>query len=218
MDDWGVSEGLDPMSDTDSISKEDLLEEITRLEQKLGRIPSAAVMVGRGRYNHTDYIDEFGGWEQALEAAGFDSERLRTERYTAITDEAFLEKMSRLRNGDRESQYQALLLLELRRLAIDLGRTPTATEMNSFGEYSREPYRSRWSWSEAVRKAGLEPNQGGGVRVSSEDLIAELLRLKDQLGRRPTLQDLQERGRYSHTPYYREFGSWVNACDAAFDE
>lgn len=204
------------MSESEFFDRKSLLSEIQRLERELGRIPSKATLVSHGRFDLPDYIDEFGDWDTAIEAAGFDSDDLRLERYQVVTDKEFLEKMAKLRQGDREDQFRASLLLELRRLAEELGCTPTAEEMNSLGEYSRQAYRTRWGWSEAVEKAGLTPNHGGqGATINQEDLKDEIRRLKDSLGCRPTLSDLRERGKYSHTPYYREFGSWTKACQAA---
>ena len=206
------------MNEVDFLTREALISEAQRLAQELGRVPSKASVVGHGQYELTDFLDEFGNWETVLEEAGFDPEELRQERYRVITDEDFLKEMAELRQGDREDQFRASLLLELKRLAEELGRTPTAEDMNSLGEYSRQAYRTRWGWSEAVEKAGLTPNHGGqGATISQEDLKEEIRRLKETLGRRPTLSDLRERGVYSHTPYYREFGSWTKACEAALD-
>ena len=204
------------MNESVPVSRESLIFEIQRLKRELDRIPSKATVAGRGRYELIHFLDEFGDWETALEEAGFDPEDLGRERYRVITNGDFIEWIAELRQGDREDQFRASLLLELRRLAEELGCTPTAEEMNSLGEYSRQAYRTRWGWSEAVEKAGLTPNHGGqGATINQEDLKDEIRRLKDSLGRRPTLSDLRERGKYSHTPYYREFGSWTKACQAA---
>lgn len=204
------------MSEEEVISRETLLLEIQRLERELGRIPSKATVVGQGQYELTQFIDEFGDWKSAIKEAGFEPDNLKREQYQIITDGDFLQEMADFRQGDREDQFRASLLLELRRLAEELDRTPTAQEMNSLGDYSRQAYRTRWGWSEAVKKAGLVPNHGGqGSTLDREELKKEIRRLRDDLGRRPTLNDLRERGNYSHTPFYREFDSWTKACQAA---
>jgi len=196
-----------------------LQSELQRLESELDRVPTRAAMAGHGELDPVQFIDEYGSWEAALEDAGFSVERLEAERYYGITDEDFRLKVDKLVEGDNEDQFRAELLLELRRLAIDLGKTPSASDLSSYGNYSRRPYRNRWdSWSDAIRAAGLKPNSGGqGNAVTRAELKAELRRLANQLERRPTQRDLRERGRYSRTPYYREFGTWAKACEAALD-
>ena len=197
-----------------------LRSELQRLENELDRVPTRAAMAGHGKRDPIQFTDEYGSWETALEDAGFSVERLEVERYHGITDEAFRLKIDELLEGDTEDQFRAELLLELRRLAVDLGKTPSASDLSSYGTYSRRPYRDRWdSWSDAIRAAGLEPNTGGqGNAVTRSELKEEIRRLADELDRRPTQRDLRERGRFSRTPYYREFGTWAKACKAALDE
>lgn len=53
---------------------------------------------------------------------------------------------------------------------------------------------------------------------ASEDrntLIDALQSLADDLGRPPTRNEMNNSGRFSATPYYREFGSWPAALKAA---
>ena len=197
-----------------------LRSELQRLERELGRVPTRAAMVGKGEHDPAQFIDEYGSWEAALEDAGFSAERLEAERYHGITDEAFRLQIDELFDGDSEDQFRAELLLELRRLAVDLGKSPSVSELSSYGQYSRSPYRDRWdSWSDAIRAAGLEPNTGGqGNAVGRSELKDEIRRLAEELDRQPTQRDLRERGRFSRTPYYREFGTWAKACKAALDQ
>ena len=51
--------------------------------------------------------------------------------------------------------------------------------------------------------------------VSADDLIAALQALATTLGRPPTRAEMEAQGAYSATPYYRQFGSWPAALDAA---
>ncbi|KTG30355.1 homing endonuclease associated repeat-containing protein [Haloferax profundi] len=208
-------------SETASNRLRDVLRtELQRLEDKLQRIPTRASMAGQGQLDPSAYVDEYGSWESALEDAGFSADRLDAERYHGITDETFRMKIDELLDGDSESKIRAELLLELRRLAVDLDKTPSVGDLSTYGKFSRNSYRSRWDgWSDAVQAAGLEPNTGGqGNAVTREELKREIRRLADELGCQPTQRDLRERGVYSRTPYYREFGTWTNACNAALDD
>jgi hypothetical protein len=197
-----------------------LRAELQRLEDQLGRVPTRAAMVGHGRLDPSTYLAEYGSWAAALEDAGLSADRLDAERYRGVTDEAFRVKVDALLEGDSDDKIRAGLLLELRRLAVDLDKTPSVGDLDSYGTFSRNPYRSRWdSWTSAIRAAEIEPNAGGrGNAVTREALLDEIRRLAEELGRRPTQADLRERGAYSRTPYYREFGSWVEACSAALDD
>ncbi|WP_394327588.1 homing endonuclease associated repeat-containing protein [Halogranum rubrum] len=67
------------------------------------------------------------------------------------------------------------------------------------------------SWTEA---AGLETNFGGqGRKVTAEQFRAELRRLADELGRRPTAKEMNKQGNYSVPTYIRVFSSWTAACE-----
>lgn len=52
-------------------------------------------------------------------------------------------------------------------------------------------------------------------RISDGALLGALRELAAKLGRTPTIPDMIEQGRYSHTLYYRYFGSYREACRLA---
>lgn len=51
--------------------------------------------------------------------------------------------------------------------------------------------------------------------IAKADLIKALQDLASSLGRTPTKQEMESNGAYSTTPYYRVFGSWTAAVEAA---
>ncbi|WP_436932455.1 homing endonuclease associated repeat-containing protein [Halosimplex halobium] len=115
--------------------REDMLDEIQRLAEEVGETPTSTDMNIRGEYWASQYQDEFGGWNDALREAGFEPNQPRK----IPTDD---------------------LLNEIRRLAKELNRTPTKEQLNDRGKYYGQSYLKRFgSWNEAVRQAGLEPNQ-----------------------------------------------------------
>ena len=93
------------------------------------------------------------------------------------------------------------------------------------------------SWNEAIVAAGLIPLPQGGMpkeeerrlervsspptagyasgRIPDEDLLAELLRLSRELGRRPSGNQIAAKGRYHPTVYQRRWGSVAAAYKAA---
>jgi hypothetical protein len=89
--------------------------------------------------------------------------------------------------------------------------------MEEEGEYGARTYiRHFGSWNEAVKAAGFEPNRNP-QEVTKADLLAELHRLADDLGERPTSTDIVEQGTYALATYQRHFGSWSAAVEAAFE-
>lgn len=194
-----------------------LLEELESLGERLGRTPTQAAMDGQGAYDPIVYIERFGSWEVAVERAGFDPEDLNRHRYASITDESLAKKLRQLVNNSetKDGRFRADLLAELRRLANDLGETPTIAQMEQYGEYSSSPYIKHFgSWNEAVAEAGLEPNPGYHP-ISDAKLLDELDRLADELGKAPTVTAMQQYGKFSAKVYIDRFGSWGTACELA---
>jgi len=118
-------------------TREDLLDELQRLADELGRTPTKAQMHEHGEYSRSPYEDRFGSWNGALRAAGLD-----------------VNKPSRTDLG-RET-----LLDELRRLATELGHVPTQRDMDTQGQYSRRPYLTEFGeWNAALEAADMDLNK-----------------------------------------------------------
>lgn len=116
-------------------TREDLLDELQQLAQELDTTPTATDMNELGEYWSSKYQEEFGGWNDAIREAGLEPNQPRK----IPTDD---------------------LLAEISRLARELNKTPTKKQMNDLGEHYGRTYQKRFgNWSEAVRQAGLEPNQ-----------------------------------------------------------
>ena len=95
-----------------------------------------------------------------------------------------------------------------------LGRAPTRTEMDNDGPYHSSTYVKKiGSWGEALARVGYEPVHEVGL--SKSDLIEELDRLGEELGRPPRVEDMQTDGKYSETPYAARFENWNAALEEA---
>lgn len=104
------------------------------------------------------------------------------------------------------------LIEELHRLDDEVEGSPTRRKMDQEGEYSHRPYVDRFgSWNEALSEAGLTRN----TDRKRETLIEELQRLADEVGRTPSVQDMEEHGEFSPPAYTSRFGSWNGAKEAA---
>lgn len=166
-------------------SREALLGGLQSLAARLGKTPTVVDMHEEGQYDPEQYLEAFGGWEEALEAAGLDPDEMGTKRIP-----------------DRE------LLAELQRLYTELGEPPTQRDMTERGEYSNRTYQLRFgSWSAALQEAMLDTNDG----ISEHELLREIERLADELGRAPKAAEMDEHGKYAPVTYHRRFGSWREA-------
>ncbi|GAB3411119.1 hypothetical protein GCM10027435_02400 [Haloparvum alkalitolerans] len=189
--------GFEPREPTTSVSKEELLADLTRVAEELGHAPTASEMNDEGEYWVSTYRRAFGTWTASLEAAGLESAASGSRGRPATDDE---------------------LLAELERVADEHGAPPSFQAMEDYGQYGTRTYVRRFgSWNEAVEAAGFEPAEQDS-KLSEETLIADLHRLADELGEQPVSTDVVEYGEHSLATYQRHFGSWSTAVDVAFDE
>jgi len=109
------------------------------------------------------------------------------------------------------------LLDDLRSVAEDLERPPTFEEMKERGEFHPTTLADRFgTFLEAREEAGLSGEfEMFGKRADDADLLDDLRRLGEVIGRAPTQVEVTERGRFSVQTYYRHFGGLLPALDAA---
>ena len=111
------------------------------------------------------------------------------------------------------------LLDEIRRVA-DVAGADGAPSLQRFRDHSdiadTTVLRRFDSWNAAVANAGFEPNDRQ-QRIPTEDLIDELRRLGDEVGRAPTIAEMKTEGEYWPSTYKNRFGSWAEALDTAFE-
>lgn len=98
----------------------------------------------------------------------------------------------------------------IKKLAGELGRTPSLNELAVNGKVSKHAIRRHFGqYMAALAACGLERN-GNGYRVSMRALFEDWMRLVRQLGKIPSILDYEAHGRYSVSPYARQFGGWLN--------
>jgi superfamily II DNA or RNA helicase len=71
---------------SDKPTREDLIAEIRRLDQRERLVPYAADMDSDGAYKTYDCLQEFGSWDEALAAAGIDKEERLIEELQRLRD------------------------------------------------------------------------------------------------------------------------------------
>jgi len=177
-----------------SYSQNELIEAVQDLAERLGHAPSVNDLREDDDTPSRDPFERvFGSWNKALDAAGLD----RRQDYQI----------------DEENLLEALV-----RLARDLGRVPSETDMDEQGQFSSAPYRSHWpDWQSALHAAGMERDRPRD-RPSDRELVDHLRAVAnyDHKGRTARLskRDLPDDG-YAYATYLRRFGSWQDALAAA---
>ena len=127
--------------------------------------------------------------------------------------------LAEFRAGLRRRYTDDEILAELRASAARLGRSPTMREFAGDPEANVHPQtviEHFGTWNAAKRAAGLQPRRF----ISREELVAQLRELGEELGRTPTVRDIEERrGRMaSKSLIWHTFGSLAAALkEAGFD-
>ncbi len=174
---------------TDSEKREILIEELHRLNSKLGRSPKVSDVKQRSEFGYRTYDSVFESWNAALEEA-----EIEINRRQCITDEELLD--------------------ELRNIKNKIGTTPTSDDMRKNNRPDVKIYSRRFgSWNKALRKAGLNVNRV--ANITNNELLEDLKRVADNLSRPPTQIDIDNHGKFSHGTYQSRFGSWNNALQEA---
>ncbi len=129
------------------------------------------------------------------------------------------EALAEFRAGLRRRYTDDEILAELRASAVRLGRSPTMREFAADPEAGVHPQtviEHFGTWNAAKRSAGLQPRRF----ISREELVAQLRELGEELGRTPTVRDIEaRRGRMaSKSLIWHTFGSLAAALkEAGFD-
>jgi hypothetical protein len=75
------------------------------------------------------------------------------------------------------------------------------------------------SWNEAVMAAGLQPNPSGGSSrgtiLDANELLAEILRVRNELGELPSERKMSRWGQFSLSAYRDRWGTFTKAREAA---
>lgn len=167
------------------IPKSELLREINRLADGINHTPTAVEMEKDGEFGWATYKTTFESWNAALREAGFDV-------------------------NNRTDIPQSELVTELKSIQEQVGRTLGRRDMDRYGQFDSTTYMSTFdTWNEALKAADIEPTERRDIPRS--DLIEELKRLDEELGRTPTRSDMNENGAFSGSVYRQRFGSWSSA-------
>ena len=125
------------------IPTDDLLEALRDLRDDLGKTPTKKDMTEHGEYGTNTYKRRFGSWTAALNEIG------EEPKQRPYTDDELLE--------------------DLRELADELNKTPTAHELSEHTSHSHSLYQDRFgSWNNALEEAELEVNRRRNTNTTVE--------------------------------------------------
>jgi hypothetical protein len=194
-------------SNSPSPSRSELITELQRVDERYGAVNSTA-MQDNGDYQVHQYTNEFGSWNEALEAAGIDKEARLLEELAHLWDEVGERPTStQMDEADKYSMGLYTQYFGNWGNAIDACRETHDVLIEDTAERS--------STDRVSDSTSTADDQSDSADPSREALVAELRRLDDELDRVPKAGDMTERGKFKRSQYWAEFESWDDALEAA---
>jgi len=178
--------------DNRNCSDEALLEDLRLTATRLGKDTlTKSDYNGNGRFSAATMQNRFGSWNAALERSGL-----------AIGKRMTIPKKELL----------ADLLSVASRLQTD---TLSVTDYSPLGKFSVVPFqRAFGSWPAALQATGLKVSENWHPRTPDEELLSNLAKVWESLGRQPKKSDmLPPLSAVSARSYVRRFGSWRDALE-----
>jgi hypothetical protein len=172
-------------------TRDQLIQELQRLREELGRTPTQSDLSRHGQYSRTPYEKEFGnGWNQALREAGM--------------------------SVNRPHQSEQNCLSDIRETADKIGGVPTVTDQRERGCVSVSHItRVFGSWRNAVSEAGLDETELRDYGIPDSELISDIKEVAENLDKTPTKADVDKHGKFAAVTAKKRFGSFSNALREA---
>ncbi len=169
-----------------------LLEDLRLTASRLGKDTlTKAEYNGNGRFSAATMQNRFGSWNSALELGGLViGKRMTIPKNELMTD--LISVASRLKTYTLSGADYS-----------PLGKFSVATIQRAFG-----------SWPAALEATGLKVSENWHPRTPDEELLSNLAKVWESLGRQPKKSDMtQPVSAISAHSYVRRFGSWRDALE-----
>lgn len=185
----------------------DLLGDLQRVGDEVGGAPTTTEYKAHGTYSYATFTRRFGGWNGALEAAGFDLTEYNPHRWAPGCEPI----------PDDE------LVADLQRVADEVGGPPTTTEYEAHGAHSIHTLASHFGgWDDVLEAAGFDlavyrerKTRGYPSTVPTEAILFDLQIGAVALGHSPSCDEYDTFGEWSHNVPRNRFGGWAAALEAA---
>lgn len=173
------------------VSRDELIQELQRLRDKLERPPTQDDLSDQGRYSKTPYENEFdNGWNQALRDAGMSVNRPHHSKQDCLSD--------------------------IRQTAEEIGRVPRVQDQQQHGTVSVSHItRLFGGWKRAVSEAGLDETELRDYGIPDSDLINDIKQVAEMLDKTPAKEDVDKHGRFAAVTAQKRFGSFSDALRKA---
>ncbi len=175
----------------------ELFNEIETVWRKFERRPTYSEFRENASFGTKVFEKKFGSWTKAIEAFC-----LANPEYTSGSNDKSYNATKELLVQELEQikEKYKLEVLEQRDYKKYGGKYSVATFHNRFG-----------SWKNALRLVGLK---AGRQAPTETELLDELQRLWEELGRQPSKDEITKRSKYKYSTYRHVFGGWTKAIYA----
>jgi hypothetical protein len=175
---------------------EELISELKRVWDDLGRRPSYPEFKQLGRIGVRVYERRFGNWKSAIARlfANSDYQSIGTAG-CHTTPELLIAELERL-TGNANTGI------------LSYGKYRQLGGLHSIGTFIKH----FGSWRAAVNRVGHADGNSG--KYTDEELFSEMQRLWETYGRQPTYRDMNRDGRISGHVFQKKFGSWIKSVHA----
>lgn len=180
------------ISTTAPPSKDRLVIELQSLQASQETLLTPRAVIEDSDYTRQTFYDEFGSWDDALEAADITKgDYLLADLASVWAD---IGEQPTTTQMNRQGAYSASLYIDY------------------FGSWTATIQALENSDSYTVPDSRLNENEDDGP--SERELRAELESLGEELGRPPKASEMNSLGGYSAPTYTDHFGSWETALEA----
>lgn len=172
-----------------TVTKENLLTELTRIADSLGYTPNTTDITTHGAHSLGTYLRRWSCFDDAIAAAGLEP----------------LPSDGRLRKAE--------LLSELTRLYDIFNKAPAQWDMRFHGKYSVAPYNRAFDgWVDALLAADI-PNPR--YKIPTEELKRDLQTVAAVTDGRTTYGAIERHATHAPSTFYSRFGDLPSARAAA---
>lgn len=177
------------------IDKDKIIEDIKKVADICNECPSYFQYQNNGNFSIVTVRKKFGSWWKALSESGFEEYENKdsSESQSLIPKEDLIE--------------------EFDRVASDLGKIPTKSEIDKHSKYSSSVYQYRFnSWLKIIEKSKFNLRKSRkGIEISEEELLDELKKVIINIGNNNSTQEIISKTDYSKKAYTNKFGTINNA-------